>query len=144
MIVRREVFRDIGLLDEGYYTYYEDTDFCFNARKAGWPIWYVPSSRVVHFGGQSTGISNVNRNRQPPYSFQARRRYFLKNHGRLYAALADLCFISGLVLWRLRVFFGKQDVTPLYILRDSIAHSVFVTGFELKSVQNPALPKSLT
>ncbi len=35
MIIRREVFRDIGLLDEGYYTYYEDIDFCFNARKAG-------------------------------------------------------------------------------------------------------------
>ena len=35
MIVRREVFRDIGLLDEGYFTFFEDVDFCFNAREGG-------------------------------------------------------------------------------------------------------------
>ena len=51
MIIRREVFRDIGVLDEGYYTHFEDVDFCFNARKAGWPIWYVPTSRVISSGG---------------------------------------------------------------------------------------------
>src|SRR5260370_31948523 len=37
MIVRRKVFEDVGLLDEGYCTYYDDVDFCFNAKKAGWP-----------------------------------------------------------------------------------------------------------
>ena len=37
LMVRREVFRDIGVLDEGYFTFFEDVDFCFNARKAGWP-----------------------------------------------------------------------------------------------------------
>ena len=42
MIVRKDVFRDIGLLDEGYFTFFEDVDFCFNARKAGWSIWFVP------------------------------------------------------------------------------------------------------
>ena len=43
MIIRREVFRDIGLLDEGYYTYFDDVDFCFNARKAvGLPGTYRP------------------------------------------------------------------------------------------------------
>lgn len=139
MIVRREVFDDVGLLDEGYFTYYEDTDFCFNARKAGWPIWYVPQSRVMHLGGQSTGIANTSPNRQPAFSFKARRRYFLKNHGPLYAALADFGLILGLLLWRVRVMLGKKDTTPPYLLADTIRHSVFATGFRLRDVENPSL-----
>ena len=139
VIIRREVFRDIGLLDEGYFTFFEDVDFCFNARKAGWPIWYVPASRVIHFGGQSTGISVKMTKRRPPYSFEARRRYFLKNYGPFKAALVDAGHILGHALWRLRVLFGKSDTTAPYFLRDSIRHSVFLTGFKLKNVQNPAL-----
>lgn len=139
MIVRREVFRDIGLLDEGYFTFFEDVDFCFNARKAGWPIWYVPASRIVHLVGQSTGITVKTPKRQPAYSFEARQRYFLKNGGPLKAALTDLGQILGLILWRVRVLLGKPDSTPPCFLRDCIRHSVFLTGFKLKTVQNPAL-----
>jgi N-acetylglucosaminyl-diphospho-decaprenol L-rhamnosyltransferase len=139
MIIRRKVFQDIGLLDEGYYTHFEDIDFCFNARKAGWRVCYVPTSRIVHLVGQSTGITIKNPKRLPPYFFQARRRYFLKNHGPLNAALADAGRIIGLALWQLRVVFGKLDFTPPHFLRDSMRHSVFVTGFSLKYVKNPAL-----
>jgi N-acetylglucosaminyl-diphospho-decaprenol L-rhamnosyltransferase len=144
IMVRREVFRDIGLLDEGYFTYFEDVDFCFNARKAGWPIWYVPSSRVVHLVGRSTGITVRNPKRLPSYSFEARRRYFLKNHGPRKAALADLALIVGLALWRVRVLLGKPNDKAPYLLRDSIKHSVFLTGFKLKNVQNPALTSRKT
>jgi GT2 family glycosyltransferase len=139
MIIRREVFAKIGLLDEGYFTYFEDVDFCFNARKAGWPIWYAPASRVVHLVGQSTGITVKKPKRLPAYSFEARRRYFLKNLGPVQAALADFGHILGLALWRVRVLLGKPDFTAPYFLRDSIRHSVFVTGFKLKTVKNPAL-----
>jgi len=140
LMIRREVFADVGLLDEGYFTYFEDVDFCFNARRAGWPVWYVPASRVVHWVGQSTGITVKAPKRQPSYSFQARRRYFLKNHGRVYAGMADAALIAGLSLWRLRVLLtGKQDFTAPHFLCDSIRHSVFMTGFRLKSVANPAL-----
>jgi N-acetylglucosaminyl-diphospho-decaprenol L-rhamnosyltransferase len=140
MMVRREVFRDIGLLDEGYYTYFDDIDFCFNARKAGWPTWYVPSSRVVHLVGQATGVTTKKRKRHPSYLFEARRRYFLKNHSPFYAAMADVGQIFGLALWRLRVVLtGKEDTTVPFLLRDAIRHSVFLTGFELRQVQNPVL-----
>jgi N-acetylglucosaminyl-diphospho-decaprenol L-rhamnosyltransferase len=138
MIIRREVFEDIGLLDEGYYTYFDDIDFCFNARKKGWPTWYVPDSRVVHLVGQSTGVNHRPR-RLPPYLFEARRRYFLKNHSIFYAAMVDTCMIMGLSLWRLRVLLtGRQDTSAPHLLSDSIRHSVFVKGFKLHDVQNPA------
>jgi hypothetical protein len=139
MIIRREVFRDNGLLDEGYYTYFDDIDFCYNARKKGWPTWYVPASRVVHLVGQSTGI-NRKPKRLPPYLLEARRRYFLKNHGAVYTAMVDAAMILGLALWRLRILLtGMEDNTPPHQLGDSIQHSVFVKGFKLKDVQNPAL-----
>ena len=139
MIIRREVLRDIGPLDEGYYTYFDDIDYCFNAKKAGWPTWYVPASRVVHLVGQTTGVNRKPR-RLPPYLLEARRRYFLKNHSRLYAATVDACMIAGMALWRLRVLLtGKENDTPPHLLGDSIRQSVFCKGFKLQDVQNPAL-----
>jgi N-acetylglucosaminyl-diphospho-decaprenol L-rhamnosyltransferase len=137
MIVRREVFDQIGLLDEGYFTYFEDVDFCFNARKAGWGVWYVPASRVVHLVGRSSGITNKTESRLPSYSFEARRRYFLKNTGSMNAILADIGKIVGLMLWRLRVSLGKQESFPPHYLCDSILHSVFLTGFNLRNVKSP-------
>jgi N-acetylglucosaminyl-diphospho-decaprenol L-rhamnosyltransferase len=142
MIIRREVFQDVGLLDEGYYTYFDDIDFCFNARKKGWSTWYVPASRVIHLVGQTTGVTKVTKKpkRLPSYVFEARRRYYLKNHSPVYAAAADAGRILGLALGRLRVMLpGKKDYSAPYLLRDSIRHSVFVTGFKLKEVKNPAL-----
>jgi GT2 family glycosyltransferase len=138
MIIRREVFEQTGLLDEGYFTYFDDIDLCFNARKKGWSTWYVPTSRVVHLVGQSTGVTDRPK-RLPPYLFEARRRFFLKNYYPLYAAMADACMIIGLSLWRFRVLLtGKEDTTAPHLLGDSIRHSVFVKGFKLQEVQNPA------
>ena len=140
MIIRRKVFDDIGVLDEGFFTYFDDIDFCFNARKAGWSTWYVPSSHVMHLAGQSTGVTVARPKRLPPYFYEARRRYFLKNHGFLYAALVDVCSILGLTLWQLRVHLtGKDNLDPPYLLKDTVRHSVFMKGFAVKDVENPAL-----
>lgn len=139
MIVRRQVFEDIGLLDEGYFTYFDDIDFCFNARKKGWPTWYVPSSRVVHLVGQSTGVNKTPR-RLPAYMLEARRRYFLKNHGALYAALVDGCKLTGLALFELRnlVSGGKHPTAP-HALGDHFCYSVFAKGFGVPTVQAPTV-----
>ena len=45
LMVRREVFDAVGLLDEGYFMYFEEVDFCLKAARAGWPCWYVPGPR---------------------------------------------------------------------------------------------------
>ena len=145
MMVRREVFLDVGLLDEGFYTYFDDCDFCFNARKKGWSTWYVPAGHVMHLKGHSTGVKYKNPDRLPSYYFEARRRYFLKNYGRAYAAMADVGQIAGTALWRARVLVtGKKDNSPPHYLGDSIRHSVFVKGFRISDVQNPALVQKPT
>jgi len=140
MIIRRKVFDAIGLLDEDYYTYFDDIDFCLNARRAGWSTWYVPQSRVVHLEGAATGIVQRVIKRRPRYWFQARKRFFLKNYGPIYTALVDLAFILGFALWRFRRWaLRKPDPDPPKMLWDSIYNSVFVTGFCVKPVPNPAL-----
>jgi N-acetylglucosaminyl-diphospho-decaprenol L-rhamnosyltransferase len=129
-MVRRTVFETVGLLDEGYFLYREDVDFCLQARRAGWRCWYVPESRVVHLGGRSTGVFDPRqRQRRPAYWFQSRRRYFLKNHGWLYAAAADAVFATGFALWRIRRPIQRRpDRDPPRYLEDFLRHSVLVWG----------------
>lgn len=51
MVIRSEVIDQIGCLDEQFFAYQEDSDFCFRARKAGWRVYYYPAVRIIHFGG---------------------------------------------------------------------------------------------
>jgi hypothetical protein len=128
-IVRREVFNTVGLLDEGYFLYYEELDFCFQARQANWSCWYVPESRVVHLVGQSSGVTDTKSlpKRRPQYWFDSRRRYFLKNHGWLYAAIADLVWAVSFALWRVRRRLqGKPDLDPPHLLTDFLRQSVLL------------------
>ncbi|NJP08422.1 MAG: glycosyltransferase family 2 protein [Leptolyngbyaceae cyanobacterium RU_5_1] len=128
MMIRRQVFESIGLMDEGYFLYFEETDFCLQAKRAGWKCWHVPESRVMHILGQSTGVTAKNHapKRRPQYWFDSKRRYFLKNHGWLYTAMIDVCWIVGFSLWRVRrVIQRKPDMDPPNLLWDSIRNSVF-------------------
>ncbi|PSB32638.1 glycosyltransferase family 2 protein [Stenomitos frigidus] len=134
MMIRREVFESIGLLDEDYFMYFEEVDFCLRAHRAGWACWYVPQSHVVHFVGQSSGVTDSKRppKRMPTYWFDSRRRYFLKNHGWLYAALADAAWLSGFTLWRWRrAIQRKPDTDPPKIWSDFLVNSVFVRGGQI-------------
>lgn len=53
MLVRREVVEQVGLLDERFFLYFEDNDWCLRVRRAGWRVVYDPRFSVVHFGGAS-------------------------------------------------------------------------------------------
>ena len=144
MILRRTMLEQIGLLDEGLYTYFDDPDICLRAHRAGWEVWCIPESRVIHFGGASTGLTDGRvRSRLPAYWYQGRRRFFLKNYGPWRAMLIDGAFILGFAAWRLRRRIQrKPDTDPPRMLFDSIRHSVFCTGFRVTEVENPAMPKA--
>ena len=140
MILRKTMLDQIGLLDEGLYTYFDDIDICLRAKRAGWETWFVPQSRIVHIEGASTGITAAVIKRRPNYWFQARRRFFLKNHGPVYTALADAAFLVGFALWRLRRWLsGRPDTDPPRMLGDAFRNSVFCTGFRVTDVENPAM-----
>jgi GT2 family glycosyltransferase len=141
MILRRTMLDEIGLLDEGLYTYFDDADICLRASRAGWETWFVPGSRIIHLEGATTGVASGRiERRRPSYWFEARRRYYLKNYGAWYTALVDASFILGLAAWRLRRRIQrKPDTDPPHMLIDSVRHSVFCAGPWVPVVENPAL-----
>lgn len=51
MLIRRAVVEGIGYLDERYFAYQEDADFCRRARDAGWQVMYLPQASIIHYGG---------------------------------------------------------------------------------------------
>jgi len=55
LLVRREIIGSVGVLDESFFMYFEETDWCKRMKKAGGEVWYVPAARVVHFGGGAFG-----------------------------------------------------------------------------------------
>ena len=135
------MLEQIGLLDEGLFTYFDDADLCLRANRAGWESWLLPQSRVIHYGGATTGVTDQKkRSRLPAYWFQARRRFFLKNYGAWHTLLIDAAFILGFMAWRIRRRIQrKPDTDPPHMLFDSIRHSVFCAGFRVPVVENPAL-----
>ncbi|MDB5098752.1 MAG: glycosyl transferase family protein [Cyanobacteria bacterium RYN_339] len=54
LLIRREAVDAIGLMDDAYFMYAEEVDWCFRARAAGWEIMYLPTAVITHLGGQST------------------------------------------------------------------------------------------
>jgi N-acetylglucosaminyl-diphospho-decaprenol L-rhamnosyltransferase len=131
MMVRRSVFEQIGLLDEGYFLYFEETDFARRAQNAGWASWYVPASRVVHISGQSTGVTGQQaaKRRRPAYWFESRRRYFVKHHGAAYAVAADATFVGARLAWHLRRRLRRtSNPDPPRLLWDMVRHSALFKG----------------
>jgi N-acetylglucosaminyl-diphospho-decaprenol L-rhamnosyltransferase len=126
MMIRREVFEDVGFFDETFFLYFEETDFCRRARLRGWSTYYVRGSAVAHIGGASTGIKDSRSTRRmPSYWFDSRRHYFRKNHGEVGLAMSDLLFALGFSLWRLRrKLQNKPDEDPPLLLRDFIRHAL--------------------
>jgi len=53
LMIKRQLLDEIGTLDEGFFMLFEEVDWCFRAKKAGWEIWFTPSAQVVHHYGQS-------------------------------------------------------------------------------------------
>ncbi|MEM0926307.1 MAG: hypothetical protein AAGJ83_09755, partial [Planctomycetota bacterium] len=63
---------------------------------------------------------------------------FLKNFGPLHATLADMAAIMGLCLWKLRLLVGrKPNPDPPHLLTDLVRHSVLLTGYRIRPVENP-------
>ncbi|HEX4049379.1 MAG TPA: glycosyltransferase family 2 protein [Steroidobacteraceae bacterium] len=99
MLIRPAVFEAIGGLDEQYFLYFEETDFCRRAGQAGFQTWYVPASCVMHIGGGVTAVERVPAlKRLPGYWFESRRRYFALSFGPARAMLIDAIALASSAL----------------------------------------------
>jgi GT2 family glycosyltransferase len=125
-MIRRKVIDQIGLLDEKFFVYYEETDYCLRAHRAGWSSWYVPQSVITHIEGQATGVSDKKKapKRRPRYWFESRRHYFAKNYGIMTAIAADVAWAFGFATFRVRQFIQRKPHTdPPHFLWDFIRYN---------------------
>jgi N-acetylglucosaminyl-diphospho-decaprenol L-rhamnosyltransferase len=93
MLIRRAAWQDVGPLDEGYFMYLEEVDWCRRARARGWQIWQQPTAVAIHHGGSST-------RQQAEAMFaqlwRSRLRYYARYHGPLYNRVVHLLVRLGL------------------------------------------------
>jgi len=93
LMIRRETLAQVGPLDEGFFMYCEEIDWCIRARRAGWAVYCVPRAHIVHLGGQSTGQF---RDRMFVALWRSRFRLFEKHYSRGYTAAVRLILKAGL------------------------------------------------
>lgn len=128
MMIRQEVFEKIGLLDDAYFMYFEETDFCLRAARAGFDCWYVPQSRIIHLVGQSSGVTGTQRaeKRRPKYWFDSRRRFFQKNYGTAKMHLANLLWLGAFPVGRVWQFLRHRPRTePPMLWWDFLRYNYF-------------------
>ncbi len=102
--IRKEVFDKVGLLDEGYFMYFEDMAFCRKATRAGFKIAYQPKAHVVHLRGGSSPVKEATkqRKRRPMYYANARSHYFRTFYGLRGHIVANVLWTIGYVVGSLR------------------------------------------
>jgi hypothetical protein len=80
MLIRRKVVEKIGLLDENFFMYFEDVDFCKRAKNVGFSIWFFGNIAVTHYGGKS--FADKDDTNQEKYNRES-LAYFLKKHKKI-------------------------------------------------------------
>lgn len=114
VMIRREVIEQVGELDRGFFMYFEDVEFAFRARKAGWKILHEPSAEVVHLHGGSSPVKSLAslRKRLPRYYYESRTRYFYLLYGRLGLLAANLWWTVGWMISSLRSLLQRRFQSP--------------------------------
>jgi N-acetylglucosaminyl-diphospho-decaprenol L-rhamnosyltransferase len=109
ILLRGAMVDAVGPMDEGYFLYFEDTEYCLRAARAGWSVAYVPEARAVHFRGGSGPVKALAaaRKRLPAYFYASRARFLCQAHGRAGLWAANLLWLCGRGLAQLRRLAGK-------------------------------------
>ncbi|SLN68177.1 N-acetylglucosaminyl-diphospho-decaprenol L-rhamnosyltransferase [Roseovarius litorisediminis] len=125
-MMRRSVLDETGLMDDGYFLYFEETDLMKRVRKAGHAIWHVTESRVVHIAGQATGMrpGAGKPQRVPSFWLRSRNKFFRDHYGWLGLGVANFMFLAGDVVYRThRLLRSKPIENPPYLWRDYMLNS---------------------
>ncbi len=113
LMMRRAVIDAIGPLDEQYFLYGEELDWCYRTRKAGWKIYALPAVEMVHYQGKS---SEQTKDTSLAHLIETRLRFYRKNYGMPEALLISLVYLAG-CLKQLRREPVKSKVKMKAVLR---------------------------
>ncbi|QDU34540.1 Rhamnosyltransferase WbbL [Poriferisphaera corsica] len=109
-LIKCSVFQEIGLLDPGYFLYFDDPDFCRRARQHGWSVLNWPAARVIHLRGQSNPVKTLTKElkKRPSYFYASRARYFAKFYSVPGLWLTNILWSIGRILSLIREIFGHK------------------------------------
>jgi GT2 family glycosyltransferase len=115
LLVRREAFEKAGGLDEDYFMYAEEVDWCYSMKRAGWQVWYAPEARITHLGG---GSSKNRKTAREADLYRSRMRFFRKHHGVLPALALKALIVASVAakhVWHgiLRLATGGKHGRPV-------------------------------
>jgi N-acetylglucosaminyl-diphospho-decaprenol L-rhamnosyltransferase len=99
ILARRDLFEQVGALDEQFFMYAEEVDWCYRVRQAGWAIWQEPRAWVTHVGGAATSQF---RSRMQIALYQSRLRFFRKHYSSHLARAHRLIIRAGMLRATLR------------------------------------------
>lgn len=131
LMTRQEIARTVGGLDEGYFMYSEELDWCRRIKMAGWRVVYLPTAQVTHYQGKSSEQVVAQRH---IYFNRAKLRYFRKYHGRVPALILRLFLLLN-YLAQMALEAGKGVVGHKRPLRWQRVHAYWLV---LRSGLRPA------
>jgi hypothetical protein len=119
MMFRKDVYEKIGGLDEKFFMYGEDLDFCYRAQKSGFKVFYVHSTQIIHYKGESTKKSDLDETK----IFYNAMHLFVKKH-LSGSFLVGLILQSAIIFRKLFAFLGKRKLTLLAIVLDFVFYDL--------------------
>lgn len=110
-LIRSEVLDEIGVLDEDFFMYTEEVDYCYRARKSGWEIFYVPLWHIIHYGKASSSNEFA-----LLHEFKGIKLFYKKHYPKWQHGLVSLFIKIGSLL-RLIAFelIGKPEISKIYV-----------------------------
>ncbi len=95
MMVRREAMEQVGLLDEDYFLFLEETDWCYRMKRAGWKVYHLPEVEIYHFQGKS---AEVEKKRAKVEYYRSRYHFFKKHRGKLRELFLHIGLVTKLII----------------------------------------------
>jgi hypothetical protein len=103
MLARRAVLEQVGLLDDHYFMYSEEIEWCWRIRKAGWAIWQVPEAQITHIGG---GATSQFQHRMLVELHRSRVRFFRQHYSNTFLQAHRVITRVGMLRAMLRAWCG--------------------------------------
>ncbi len=105
LMVRREVLEEVGLMDEQFVEYFNETDWCLRIKNKGWKICYIPDAQIIHYGGHTM---KKDPDRFTKESYKSMYKFFRKHYGNASPVILRILLLEDLSLrlwfWRLKSF----------------------------------------
>ncbi|MDQ7054916.1 MAG: glycosyltransferase [candidate division KSB1 bacterium] len=139
MMIRREAFEQVGLLDESFFLYGEDLDWCYRTIQAGWKIYYVPDTQIIHFKGESSKRSRLD---SLLIFYQSMARFVKKHFRHRYFFVTYYLLIIAIWLRAAFSFFQNSfrsiaiPLLDLLFMQASLAAAIFIKFGHLRFWQD--------